>query len=392
MTRVVYKFIDRYQPLLPYGFASFAATLGVCLTLLLHPLVGTVPFVILTAVVMISARYGGLGPGLLATGLTVLASSYFLIPPIYTLNVTEPDDLFHLGLFVLVALLISSLSHRLRAAQQQAAALVCAQEEGLLREQRARAEAEAATRAKNEFVAMVSHELRTPLNAIIGWAGILRRSGATDEENFEQALESIERNAKLQAELIKDLLDMSRIIAGKLHLDIRPVALATIVDAAVSVVRPAAEARDIDLCVEKALAPTCVSGDPARLQQVLWNLLSNAVKFTPEHGRIEIKLEAVGSQAQVVVSDTGKGISAEFLPYVFDRFRQAEPQGASRHDGLGLGLAIAHHLIGLHGGTIHAASPGANQGSTFTIRLPLLAAKPTHALEERPSLCAMAAQ
>jgi signal transduction histidine kinase len=239
---------------------------------------------------------------------------------------------------------------------------------------------------------MVTHELRTPINAVIGWAAILRRAPATDHESFAQALDSIERNARLQAVLIKDLLDMSRIVAGQLQLEKQRLALATVIDAAINVVRPAAEAKQICLHIEKMFAPVYVSGDAARLQQVLWNLLSNAIKFTPEHGRVEIKLETYGAQAQVSVSDTGKGIRANFLPFVFDRFRQDESCAATRHEGLGLGLAIARHLVQLHGGVIDAASQGENLGSTFTIRLPLLAADPIRPLEAQPAFRAMAAQ
>ena len=362
-----------------YALAASASTLALLIALLFQPLTGDTPFVLFVAAVIFSAGYGGLGPGLLATAIAVLTSSYFLISPLYTLNVTDPNDILHLVLFILVAGLTSSFHHRLRSAQRQTDQLLRAKEESLRNEQEARSEAEAATRAKDEFVAMITHELRTPLTSILGWAAILRRIDASDKASFEKGLEAIERNAKSQAELIMDLMDMSRIIQGKLRLDICPVNLSTIIDASINVIRPAAEAKGIRLKLENTLKEN-VAGDPDRLQQVFWNLLSNAVKFTPQNGSIEIRLGPCGSQAQVTVTDTGRGIGPDFLPFVFDRFRQARSERSSKHDGLGLGLAIARHLTELHGGTIEAASAGEDLGCTFTIRLPLLSrsAQPAH--------------
>ncbi|HXG67219.1 MAG TPA: PAS domain S-box protein [Blastocatellia bacterium] len=241
----------------------------------------------------------------------------------------------------------------------------------LVREQAARADAEAASRIKDEFLATISHELRTPLNAIMGWAEMLRR-GRLDAPTSTRAFEAIERNARSQAQLIEDLLDVSRIITGKLRLNVQPVELAAVIDAAVDVIRPAADAKGVRLQV--ALDPLAgpVSGDPDRLQQVVWNLLSNAVKFTPKGGRVQVRLERVNSQAEITVSDTGEGIRPEFLPYVFDRFRQADSSYTRKYGGLGLGLAIVRHLVELHGGTVAAHSGGAGQGATFKVRLPLL--------------------
>ena len=361
----------KHSKLANYALASSAATLALLIALLLRPFTGNTPFVLFVAAVIVSAWYGGLGPGLLATVIAVLTSSYFLISPLYTLNMTDPNDILHLGLFILVAVLTSSLHQRLRSAQRQTDELVRAREKSLRSEQQARREAEAATRAKDEFVAMVSHELRTPLTSIIGWAGILRRLDASDKASFDHGLEAIERNAKSQAEIIKDLMDMSRIIEGKLHLDIRPVNLSTVVDASIDMIRPAAEAKGIQFKIHKTSKEN-VSGDPDRLQQVLGNLLSNAVKFTPENGSIEIRFKSLNSHAQLTVTDTGRGILPDFLPFVFDRFRQAETEKTSKHDGLGLGLAIARRLIELHGGTIEAGSLGEGLGSTFTVRLPIL--------------------
>ncbi|MBW4560668.1 MAG: PAS domain S-box protein [Mojavia pulchra JT2-VF2] len=238
-------------------------------------------------------------------------------------------------------------------------------------EQFARATAEAANRTKDEFLAVLSHELRTPLNPILGWAKLLR-NGKLNTDKTALALETIERNAKLQAELIEDLLDISRILQGKLTLNSCQVNLKAVIEAAIETVRLAAEAKAIQIQINFASDEAKVLGDAARLQQVLWNLLSNAVKFTPTGGKVEVELETIDLYAQIQVKDTGKGISSEFLPYVFDYFRQADSSITRTFGGLGLGLAIARHIVELHGGTIKAESPGEEQGATFTLRLPLL--------------------
>ena len=242
----------------------------------------------------------------------------------------------------------------------------------LVREQEARAEAEAANRIKDEFLSTLSHELRTPLTSILGWAGLLRTT-IRDEKVRAQALESIERNAKSQAQLIDDLLDVSRIISGKLRLDTRQVRLHAVIEAAMDVVRPAAEAKNIRFRYVQEPSAGPVSGDPGRLQQVVWNLLSNAVKFTPEGGSVEVRLERIASYARITVTDTGRGIDPQFLPHVFERFRQADSTTAREHGGLGLGLAIVRHLVELHGGTVHVESPGRDQGAVFYINLPIMA-------------------
>jgi signal transduction histidine kinase len=249
----------------------------------------------------------------------------------------------------------------------------------LLREQRARAEAEAANRIKDEFLATLSHELRTPLTSLLGWACLLRGPRQNDAI-LQQGLEAIERNAKVQSQLIDDLLDVSRIISGKLNLDVRRVEISSVVEAAISVVRPAADAKSIQLTYSADSSIGAISGDSARLQQIVWNLLSNAVRFTPEGGRVEVLLEGVGSHARVTVRDNGQGISSEFLPQVFDRFRQADSSTTRGHGGLGLGLAIVRHLVELHGGTVHAESEGPGQGTTFSATFPLLAVKPESTL------------
>jgi PAS domain S-box-containing protein len=231
-------------------------------------------------------------------------------------------------------------------------------------------EAQEANRLKDEFLATMSHELRTPLTAILGWAHLLRATNL-DPESAANALEIIERNARSQVRLIDDLLDLSRIITGKLRLDVQPIALASVVEAAADSVRPTAETRGIRLQVLLDPQAGPVSGDPERLQQVIWNLLSNAIKFTPKGGRVQVRLERVNSHVEITVSDTGQGISAEFLPHVFDRFRQADATNTRAHGGLGLGLAIVHQLVELHGGLVQVTSPGAGQGTTFRVILPL---------------------
>lgn len=244
-------------------------------------------------------------------------------------------------------------------------------EQLLEREQAARQEAEKANRMKDEFLATLSHELRTPLNAMLGWTQLLR-SRKFNEATTARALETIDRNTKSLAQLIEDVLDVSRIITGKLRLNVRPVELAPIIQAAIETVLPAACAKQIHIeSIVHSSAATKVLGDATRLQQVFWNLLSNAVKFTPQGGQITVHLEIVNSQIQVRVSDTGQGISPDFLPYVFDRFRQADSSITRVHGGLGLGLAIVRHLVELHGGTVRVESQGLGKGATFIVNLPI---------------------
>jgi PAS domain S-box-containing protein len=239
--------------------------------------------------------------------------------------------------------------------------------------QRARESAEIANRTKDEFLATLSHELRTPLTAMMGWVDLMSNSQLSPEDH-QRALEVIMRSTRTQAQLIEDLLDVSRIITGKLRVNVHPVELRPIVEAAVDTARPAASAKKIDLFVSVQAIPIRVAGDEGRLQQVVWNLLSNAVKFTPVGGRIEISLREVQGQAQIQVRDNGKGISGEFLPYVFERFRQADSSSTRRYGGLGLGLAIVRHLVEMHGGSTLVESDGENQGAVFSVILPLLVA------------------
>jgi PAS domain S-box-containing protein len=253
-------------------------------------------------------------------------------------------------------------SHRRQSERQR--------QEELAREQKARLEAEADVRMRDEFMATLSHELRTPLSAIVGWAHLLR-TGNLEPADRDRAVETINRSAKSQAQLISDILDVSSIITGKLRLTPEPVSLRLVVQSAMDTVRPAAAAKGVRLEAELIEGAAQVKGDANRLQQVVWNLLSNAVKFTPREGAVHVRLAATGDQAEIVVRDEGRGITPEFLPHVFERFRQAENGGERGSGGLGLGLAIVRHLVELHGGTVLASSAGEGQGATFTVRLPL---------------------
>jgi signal transduction histidine kinase len=239
----------------------------------------------------------------------------------------------------------------------------------LISEQLARAEAETANRMKDEFLATVSHELRTPLNAIIGWTHMLRL-GKLDHDAGSRAIETIDRNAKAQAQLVEDLLDVSRFITGKLKLNMGPVDTAAMINAAIDSVQPAAAAKEIQIDVTLDPAIRHISGDASRLQQVVWNLLSNAIKFTPANGRVNVSLKSKDSEVQLTVSDTGRGIDPDFVPFMFDRFRQADTGTARHFGGLGLGLSIVRHLVELHGGTVAAHSEGEERGATFTVTLP----------------------
>jgi PAS domain S-box-containing protein len=249
-------------------------------------------------------------------------------------------------------------------------------------ERAARSEADRASVLKDEFLATVSHELRTPLNAILGWAQLLR--AGDDNDTMREGLETIERNARAQTRIIEDLLEMSRIISGKTRLDVQPTDLAAVIESAIDALRPAAAARQVR--ITKVLDPVqAISGDPARLQQVLWNLLANAIKFTPKGGRVSVVLERVNSYVEIVVSDNGEGISPEFLPYVFDRFRQQDPSQTRRHGGLGLGLSIVRNLVELHGGSVRVESEGRGNGSAFTIMLPLTSLRQSDSVRAHPS-------
>jgi len=338
-----------------YGLAVVSVTMALMMVLLREgPLAELNIRLLLLSAVMLSSWYGGLGPGILTT-LLAASAIYVYLPRQHYLEIALNDSV-RLIEFVVAALLITFLNDKRRKAQTGA--------------ELAQREAETATRAKDEFLATVSHELRTPLSAVIGWTELLLTK-QLDRASSISALQTIQRNARKQLNLIEDLLDVSRINAGQFRLDVHSIDLANVIEAAIDVVRPAIEAKHLRLQKQIEKNAPSVSGDEQRLQQVIWNLLSNAVKFTPESGVIEVRLEHTSTNARIIVKDTGNGMAAEFLPHVFERFRQGETVRTERYGGLGLGLAIARHLIELHGGTIEATSAGEGHGAEFTIQLPL---------------------
>ena len=241
--------------------------------------------------------------------------------------------------------------------------------EALAREQEARAAAQAADRAKDDFLVSVSHELRTPISAMLGWLSMMK-TGAVRPERQAHALDVVERNARLQARLIEDLLDVSRIVLGRMSVDLQPIAVAPAVLFVVDSLRPAADAAGVDLHAPTLTGPGMIRGDAARVQQIVWNLVSNAVKFTPSGGQVFVELTDNGASVELLVRDTGVGIAPEFLPHVFERFSQAGTSTSRVNSGLGLGMAITKHLVELHGGTVQAYSEGRDQGTTFVVAFP----------------------
>ena len=356
--------LRRRLPGIAVASASVAA--ATVLTEALWPLVKPTATPLFFAAVVVSSWYGGVGPGLVATVLSVMVTEMYFLPPIFGFDAASA---VRAASFVVVAVTVASLYDRARASQRRAEELAQAREELLRQEQGLRADAETASRAKDDFLATLSHELRTPLNAMVGWLWWIRQ-GRLDPDRHARAMETIDRNCTALAQRIEDLLDVSRIITGKLRIDIGPVALAPVLEAAVDTVRPAASAKGIDLVVALDEVPA-VAGDADRLQQIMWNLLSNAIKFTPAHGRVTVRLAKAEGGAAITVSDTGTGIAAGVLPHIFERFRQSDETATT--PGLGLGLSLVRHLVELHGGTVEATSDGAGLGSTFVVTLPVAA-------------------
>jgi signal transduction histidine kinase len=357
MKNLINKILRRRwrSSLLNYGMAVFLSGGALLFTMLMDDAqIEPTTHLFFIAAVVISSWYGGLVSGLVATLLTAAGNAYFYHHIGQSPYPNDFSSTIHFVEFVIIGLLITLLNAA-RLKEQR-------------RTDEARADAEAANRVKDEFLAAVSHDLRTPLTSIRGWAGILRTC-EVDETTTNAALEAIERGAEAQENLIKDLLDVSLIAAGKIRLELRPVDLTRIIKDAHDVVAAAAAAKGITLNLDLDTKACSVLGDSDRLQQVIWNLLSNAIKFTPQGGRVEVRLVRRETEAEITVSDTGVGISSDFLPYIFESFRQA--QKTQCRGGLGLGLSIVRHFVQLQGGTVHAASQGEGHGSTFTVDLPL---------------------
>ena len=349
------------KTVLRYGVAVGSVFTALSLTYALWPWIEPNPSSIFLAAITVTAWYGGLRPSLLATALAILAEDFFFIAPIHSLEMSL-ENVIRICVFVLVALLISWIDLTRKRA-------IAERDKLILLEQQARMTAEAASRTKDQFLAMVSHELRNPLNVILGWVSMLR-SGKLDEETTREALDRIERNAELQQRLIADLIDVSRIAAGKLCIDPGLVNLARVILDGLSVATLAANAKRINLRAVAISLRLEVVGDRDRLQQIITNLLSNAIKFTPEGGCIELGLVRVARFAKLTVRDTGCGIEPKLLPYIFEPFRQADTE-SNQGRGMGLGLSIVRHIVELHGGSIHAESRGRDLGATFTLKLPL---------------------
>jgi signal transduction histidine kinase/CheY-like chemotaxis protein len=326
------------------------------LRLVVDPLIhDQIPYFIYVAAVVLAAWFCGFGGGILGTITAAFVGNYFFVAPRYEL-IPQGEDWIAMVMFTAVALGLVWQVGRWRRAERVLRAL--------------HAEAERMNRLKDEFLATLSHELRTPLNAILGWAHILDSGPDVDPALRKEATRTIVRNAQAQSHLINDVLDVSRIISGKMQLTLATVDVPSVVSAAIETVHPAARAKGIEI---HATLPRhlMMVGDADRLQQIAWNLLSNAVKFTPQQGRVDVSVQKKGSSVALTVLDTGIGIEPSFLPHLFERFRQADSSTTRQHGGLGLGLAVVRHLAELHGGTVRAESPGLNRGATFTVTLPI---------------------
>ena len=337
------------------------------------------PFVTLFPAIMVSAWIGGLGPGLLTTFVAALGAAYFWVPPLRSLRITDPGEWLGLSVFIVVGIVVAGLNEiwrrgtvALAASEQQLAEALATNARLLEREQQARLEVERAGRLKDDFLAVLSHELRTPLNAVMGYAQMLV-GGAVPPERTSHALHAIQRNAQSQAQLVESLLDLSRVLAGKLELNAEALELSSVVALAVDAVTPDALQKKISVRVSDARGAR-VFADGRRLQQVFWSLLTNAIKFTPPGGQVTVDVSSDDTHALVSVTDTGRGIVGSLLPFVFDRFKQGEDGSSPLRTGLGLGLTLAREMVHAHQGTIAVASAGEGLGATFTIRLPLLLA------------------
>jgi signal transduction histidine kinase len=359
------KLRSTYCALITIGSVAVATIIRALIHLVFHQQLPYTPFV---PAIMLTALFCGELWGVLATALSMVAACFWMIGNGES-RVSETNDLIAMALFAAAAALIVWLSAKVRRHRFSLERAAEERERLLASEQAARIEAEQANRAKDNFFAAVTHELRNPLSSILGWAYLLR-NGNLNADEFKSAVDSIERGAKIQTQLVDDLLDLSRIRTGKLRLSMKALCLTEIVGSAVESMIPAARAKGIEVDYKQAKAVSPILGDETRLQQVVWNLLTNALKFTPSGRSIRIELTDRGKLVELVVSDTGEGIEAENLPRIFDHFHQTE-SGAQR-GGLGLGLAIVNEIIELHGGSIRATSGGKDKGSEFRIELPKL--------------------
>jgi len=343
------------------GVALGSVSVALLLRLALKPALGDAsPFLLFTPAVMAAAFYGGVFPGVLATLSAAAAGSQFFLRAAAAPTIETWDRVL---LFLVVGGFITASSALLRMSRSRLA-------EALWQEMKARAAAEAADRAKDDFLALVSHELRTPAAVVLGWASAIRRH-RPDDATLDQALAAIERNARLQNRLVEDVLDHGRIATGTLRLDPETITMSTVIAAALEQIGESARSKHLHIERTGDAEGLMVRADPVRLQQVFSNLLSNAVKFTPPGGRITIEVAAEGADVRVVVSDTGVGISPDFLPHLFEAFRQDATTVRQSKHGLGLGLALARNLVERHGGTLQASSEGIGRGASFTVTLPL---------------------
>lgn len=359
------QFIEKGLTKSAVGYVAGAASVTAALALSLFFQRWIEPTVtpLFLAAVALTAWRAGKYPSLFAAVLAVMAIDYFFQPPLSALELSFANSV-NAVIFLVAALFINWIDEERKKA--------FAERDSLLESERAaRLAAEEANRTKDKFLAMVTHDLRSPLNAILGWTQMLKK-GNFDEAKIKKGLDVIERNSQAQANLIEDLLDISRIRTGKFEIVPQPLDLCRVVDEAIESVDASIVAKRIRLYSELDELTGPVYGDVDRLRQVVWNLLSNAVKFTPEDGVIEIRLDRANQHARLVVYDNGIGIKSDFLPFVFDSFRQSHHLGRAKSEGLGLGLAIVRHLVEAHGGTVRAASTGEGHGTTFTVELPLM--------------------
>ena len=357
----------------PYWIAAATVAASLLIRLPLQRILGVqYAYVLFYPAVFAAGWIAGLRGGVASAVLSCLCARYFFLEPADSILLLGIAERIAEVIFFASSVAVSYMSEERRRAIQRAAARDAERSDLLMRAEAARQSAEEANRLKDDFLMTLSHELRTPLNAIWGWARMLG-SGHLDQPRRDRAVEVIERNARVQFHLIEDLLDVSRIVTGKLRLHVQRLDPAAVVTAAVESIRPAADAKGLDLDVDIEAAAVSMTGDPERLQQVIWNLASNAVKFTPAGGRVAVRVRDAGEHVEITVSDTGAGIAPAMLSAIFERFHQVESGPTRSFSGLGLGLAIARTLVEGHGGTIEAFSDGLGKGATFRVRLPKVA-------------------